>query len=353
MITIKDATNIITIADKNLGANIVYNYWDTLSANNCGGFFQRWNNYMFPFSGASTKSGTQVNATWYWPWNYYNSSTFITATRWDNSANYDLRWNKTWVQKKWNVKQVYVGTTIARPTYNPWIYWNKAKWLISISSDWKNWITIADKNVGAKVVYNDWDTLSQDNCWYYYQWGNNYGFPYTWTISSTSTTAVNAGSYWPTNPYYSSTFIKSTNWDSSYNKNLWGITTNTLVARQWPCPTGFHVPICNGTNWFSDLIQRWVTLGAWTSTGSNEIKKYLKMPFAWNRSYQATVWNQGSVWWYICSEWDSTRAYQVWYKITSTVWPNNSNRWTAYSIRPFKNDPVVPDNSRTVLYQPS
>ena len=105
----------ITIADKNVWATTVYNDWDTLSEANCWNFFQRWNNYWFPRTWSVTTSATSIDLTNYWPWNYYSSSTFITASPLDSSNNKDLRWWETWITKKWNVIEVYQGTTKIRP----------------------------------------------------------------------------------------------------------------------------------------------------------------------------------------------------------------------------------------------
>lgn len=110
-----------------------------------------------------------------------------------------------------------------------WIFYSATLWLISISSDWINWITVADKNLWATVVWNDWDALTESNCWKFYQWWNNYWFPYTWA-TTTSSTLVDASSYWPWNYYSSSTFVTTSwnsvlNWDSSNNDNLWWRTT--------------------------------------------------------------------------------------------------------------------------------
>lgn len=103
-----------------------------------------------------------------------------------------------------------------------WIFHNTTAWLISISSDWQNRITIQDKNLWASTVYNDWDTLSEANCWKYFQWWNNYGFAWTWSVT-TSSTKVDASNYWPWNYYSSSTFITTniTDWSSVQNDNLW------------------------------------------------------------------------------------------------------------------------------------
>lgn len=85
-----------SIADKNLWATSVFNTWDTQSETNSWKFFQRWNNYWFPYTGATSTSATQVDASAYWPWNYYSSSTFITWENWDSSNNTNLWWWDTW-----------------------------------------------------------------------------------------------------------------------------------------------------------------------------------------------------------------------------------------------------------------
>lgn len=103
--------------------------------------------------------------------------------------------------------------------YSDKIYHSSTLWLISIKN-WDNRITIADKNLWATQVYNSWDTLSQSNCWKYYQWWNNYWFDFTWSLTTSSST-VNASTYWPTNYYNSNTFIIiNWGWDNSNNTNL-------------------------------------------------------------------------------------------------------------------------------------
>ena len=121
-------------------------------------------------------------------------------------------------------------TVLKQWTWTAWIYHNSSLWLISISSDGTTWYTLADKNLWATTVYNDGNTLSEANCGKYYQWGNNYWFAWTWSVT-TSTSQVNAGSYWPWNYYSSSTFIVRTwtpaAWDSSWNNNLrWWVDWN-------------------------------------------------------------------------------------------------------------------------------
>lgn len=115
--------------------------------------------------------------------------------------------------------------------WNSWIYYKSSLWLISLSSDWTNWITISDKNLWATSVYYNANTLSESNCWKYYQWWNNYGFAWTWSVT-TSNTKVNTTGYWPWNYYSGSTFILSSSspydWSSTQNDNLWWWTDGNI-----------------------------------------------------------------------------------------------------------------------------
>ena len=107
-----------------------------------------------------------------------------------------------------------------------WVYHNSTLWLISFSSDWETWKTIADKNLWATSVYTYWASLTQANCWKYYQWWNNYWFAFTWNVTQSST-QVDTSGYWPGNYYSSSTFITWSwiDWSNPKNDNLWWITT--------------------------------------------------------------------------------------------------------------------------------
>lgn len=98
LISITDWTTGYTMMDKNLWATTVYNDWDTLTQANMGNMYQWWNNYWFPSTGTISKtSSTQVDASNYWPWNYYESDTFITwYNDWSSVYNNNLRW---WVSQ--------------------------------------------------------------------------------------------------------------------------------------------------------------------------------------------------------------------------------------------------------------
>ena len=112
-----------------------------------------------------------------------------------------------------------------------WVFYNSILWIISISADWATWLTIADKNIWATTVYNNWDALSESNCGWYFQRWNNYMFPFTWTVT-TSPTQVDASNYGPWNYYSSSTFIPwDMDWSSVQNDNLWWETS--WGSQQW------------------------------------------------------------------------------------------------------------------------
>lgn len=121
-----DWTTWITIQDKNLWATVVYNDGDALAETNCWKYYQRWNNYGFAWTGAITTSSTQVDASNYWPWNYYSSSTFITVNTspydWSSVQNDNLWWWVTWV------------VTLNNAINNTWV----------LSVNWQTWdVTVA------------------------------------------------------------------------------------------------------------------------------------------------------------------------------------------------------------------
>jgi len=148
----------------------------------------------------------------------FNSSGIYTQNA-IRSTGYSVRWFKnspTVPTSSW--------TTLYQGTWNAWVFWNSTDWLISVSGDGTTWYTIQDKNLWATTVFNQGDTETDANCGYFYQWGNNYGFAHSWTVT-TSSTQVDASNYWPWNYYSSSTFIKRSYspYDRSSVKtdNLW------------------------------------------------------------------------------------------------------------------------------------
>lgn len=242
-----------------------------------------------------------------------------------------------------------------------WIYHNATLGLISLSTDWNTWITIADKNLWATTAWHDGDTLSQSNCWNYYQWWNNYAFPFAWA-SSWIQVQVDASNYWPNNYYSSSDFYYADNmpeaqrtWDSSNNKNLRWDITDTDSARKWPCPNWFHI-MSFGELWA--LRWAWQTI-TWKNYQYDEtnMKTYLLMPPAWQiwrDSY--TPRYQWSYFWYRASSpadnaWFSTKPYSwMWIWTDGSLGFDTFAKCCWFNIRPMANYPVIPSSSRDVLY---
>lgn len=102
LISISDNWYIrITIADKNVWATTVWTSWATESESNRWKCFQRWNNYWFPFSWATSKSTTRVTMSSYTPGNYSNSTFIYTSNRSQTRWNWNyidpvlkLRWDR-------------------------------------------------------------------------------------------------------------------------------------------------------------------------------------------------------------------------------------------------------------------
>lgn len=200
-------------------------------------------------------SSSQINS----PWEY---------AKW---AWYSIRWKKdvpviptnSWTKLYW--------TSIAAG----WIFWSSTDWLISLSSDWNTWITIADKNLWATQVWNDWDTLSSANSWYYYQWWNNYWFPWMdtdYTTITRSTTKVDASTYWPWNYYSSDTWIRVTSWsrEEPNNTNLWWWVTWVVTLHNVITNTG--VTSVNWQTWDITIQTGWnYSAGTWINISNQNV----------------------------------------------------------------------------------
>lgn len=250
--------------------------------------------YMkMPFAGyrsyVSSSASNQGNVGHYWSANAYGSDAayfldFISSALdhlgWTyRTGCFSLRCFKdTPVTPDSNWTILFDWSSIAA---NAWIFHNTTDWLISISSDWINWITIQDKNLWATTVYNDWDTLSQANCGNYYQRWNNYGFPWTWSVT-TSSTQVDASVYWPLNYYSSSTFITwSIDWSSVQNDNLWWWVTwvvqrNNAIINTW-------VISVNGKAWDIIITQK---QSDWNQSDNTQVDYIKNKPTISNEAFK-------------------------------------------------------------------
>lgn len=196
--------------------------------------FSVWHDkILMPMAWQRAWTATRIDGVgnyWYW-WTCELASQYYAydfSINWQyeniyvNNNEQQWRWNNIRPFKDIPVVPDSTRTVLHQWTWDAWIYHNSTLWLISLSTDWTTRITIADKNLWATST----DISSTDSYWYYYQWGNNYWFATTWSVT-TSATPVDATWYWPWNYYNSSTFITASHWtywyywQSTLNQNLW------------------------------------------------------------------------------------------------------------------------------------
>lgn len=257
-------------------------------------------------------------------------------------------------------------------THWEWIWWNSDLWLITIVeySSWTHYYTtIADKNVWATTVYSSWATLSQDNCWNYFQWWNNYWFPFSGSIT-TSSTKIDASDYWPTNPYESSTFITWWwDWSTVQNDNLWwkdnagtAISKQRLIWGTEPPPPFTPVTVEYLFPWKNlqtDFVDKWCVvqdyiaidsnwLTDWTST--NDRYWRLWIPMEWDLSKASSLSITANLYW---TSWSWSWPYYFWATSTTNfddwtrIWWSinfNNNSWYNWQSLDFDRSSVASTN---------
>lgn len=282
----------------------LWNILSTMWASNFGSL-------LIPLAWRRNNSDWAVSAQWT-AWQYWAAEAGDYAWDWCWCAYSDEYNNVSWnsMSAEWNwfsirpfkdepVVPDSSWTTIVDGSWATWISWTwvfqeSTLWLLSISNDWTNWITIADKNLWATVAWSNWDTLSETNCWYYYQWWNNNWFAWTWSIT-TSSTKVDASAYWPDNYYSSSTFITDESWDTSWNMNLWWwlvwTEDKTNISTDYS-----NFAIQTATAWATLTVSDFTTqitpnadfsIVAWTV---KEWMQYIVRVNSWATAYTMTLW---------------------------------------------------------------
>lgn len=157
---------------------------------------------------------------------------------------------------------------------NWWVYHDSINWQISITNYTWWWITIADKNLGATQVYDINYAPSDDTIGYFYQRWNNYGFPPSWNIT-TSSVQVDTTGYQAPNYYSDNTFIIwNLNRSSVDNKNLrggLGLFLENAIVNAWVLSVNWktgHVHIeqpnvCEITVQIVDASYIWTATKTW------------------------------------------------------------------------------------------
>lgn len=303
LISVKNWSSWITIADKNVWATTVYNSWDTLSESNCWKFFQRWNNYWFPYTWSVTTSGTQVNAGTYWPNNYYSSSTFITRNSnpysWDSSNNANLWWwvdGNVLVQKElknayiwewvdvtsltldkssisltnvWDTEQITATTvpawaTVTWSSSNTTVATVSSSWLVTCVSPWSCTITAESFGVTATCSVSQWWTPTANTIAYYpfksdlldYSGNHNDWTSWTWTFANNmvTTTSNLVGNPLVTNVSMNFTLTAWIDWDKT-TQTAWYVVVTPYWNSWWPT-------LCIWVN-FSNGWVMWAMTNTW------------------------------------------------------------------------------------------
>ena len=295
LITISYDWTYITIADKNLWATTVYNSWNTLSEANCGKFYQRWNNYWFPWTWTVTTSSTQVDTTWYWPWNYYSSSTFITSGTfpydWSTTKNANLRWWETWMVIKhiWNVKEVYVGTTKV---------WPEEKWDYYYSDDSFNEYQSLVDSVGSVQFVDTWRRF-RFNDWVYI-W-NRTALDFNWTTMRT----INLD-----------TLTMASSKSSSISGRVWYFWDNRILTRMWIADFDGNMITTFSTTYNS--ITPWLPWVVWANSWFDIYK--------WIVDWDNITFTKVGTWWT-----DQWAWWMFYWKLWAYLINNHDTSWSWYS----------------------
>ena len=353
-----DGSTWYTLMDKNLGATTVYNYWDALSVANTGNIFQWWNNYPFPSTLSSdsiTTSSTQVNATGYWPWNYYSSSTYITWNgNWSYVNNKDLRW---WVsqwttEKSKAAKEIYLWDVKVWPNIiiNFATQWPAPDGFhVPLNSEWE-WV---------KTIM-DWLSLTAwDN------WRINLHMPFTGfrEYSNAGLSYQGIGYYWSSSPsesnrpYYARyLYLESYNiYTFNDNQRARGQSIRCF-KNSYMKPTSSWTVI-NGTLWSAWIFwnqNKWLIsiTSNWTTWYTIQDKNLWATAVYsdWDTLTQANMWNMYQWWnnYWFPSTWSvsKTSSTQV---NAQNYWPWNyyeSDTFITRSGRPYDWSSVRNDNLR-------
>lgn len=176
-----------------------------------------------------------------------------------------------------------------QPITTAGIYHSPSLWLISLSSDWTNWITIADKNLGATTVWNGTDSIDG-----------------------------------------SSTFL-----GQKYRQS-------DITASTW-----FHVPTRAERD---NIVSIGVSLWAWWTNKWVDMMKILRIAYLWY--YLSWSWYSSNQWFFWTSDQYNARN-NYYENLRENSISNNSKTGNSFwymLIREFKDNNVQPDDSWTVLY---
>jgi hypothetical protein len=250
-----------------------------------------------------------VDASTYWPWNYYSSDTFIKYNgSWDSSDNWNLWWWVTWVVSNaisntgvlsvngqtWDVtlSSTDVTTALWYTPVNPSTLWTAAtkntwtsSWNVPVlDSNWHlanstlPWVALTDTftvstssdltnlssadqwdiaivtsenktyvlSVAPYSTASNWKQILSPT-WWVTSWNGQ-----TWAVTYSAPVSSVNGSTWAV------TVSEFTPW---WTATTWYVVTKTANGYEWAAPSGWDVMVSSQTG---NILTSWMKIWAWT-----------------------------------------------------------------------------------------
>ena len=275
-IRISSWDTIITILDRNLWASIAWTWCSITESWACWYHFQRWNNYWFEhfddsiFENAVNYDDVNIDASAYWPDNYYVSWVFIKGSSWENNFDWSIVRNDNlwWWSGDFN--------------YENWVFpvdnpqdrqWPCPEWY-HIPSKWE-WAILIEMVWNAPEKFRN--DLLIPAAWYHRYDGN---------IIESSTNFMNSLEWdrlWSSSP--NSLDSRMSN-NLYYNGGMWPIWS---ISEQWGRANGFSIRCfqnksvdSNLINFYDDneLIWSWNVI-SWTSLSESIVGELSAITKTW------------------------------------------------------------------------
>lgn len=272
------------------------NEWNRYSCNGWGGWWYGWWKW---WNTSSSDSWSDSFYAWGWSWfvwegqdtvpsGYLVSEDYvldeIENIKWNEEMpNTTWTWTMTWNVWNWCVVISFSYGSKSEKITQAGIYHNEELWLISMSADGENWITIDDKNAGARSS----DIEDELSYWWYFQFWNSHGFG----------ELPEPTPPWPRlpNEYQEVEYIEST-WTQYID--TWYNTTNDIKI---------EARVMFNRKYDSNVLF-WTTLNSWSYW---DCLCYLSA----NRWFQAWAYDTDVYW----TNWDANIDYEVIYTLSSVT----------------------------------
>lgn len=334
----------------------------------------RWTDWSFWYWWYATTSWTGWVYEWWWGWWYgwwawvawggWGSWYVVTENSYKPSwysvpENLYLKdaetkdWKSQFLSPDWTLETGHawdwhaiieseIRPVVPDVTYvtQSWVYHNPTLWLISISADWQNWITISDKNIGATVA----DPEDINSNWDIFQYWNTHHFAWDWSGWTVTTEAqipdLTGYEWW--NLYSDDKYRTNIDWNAA-NKNLWKwIAFNLKSLGKWPCPLWFHVPSAEEWTAVMDTVLEL----AWESFSYDLISKYLLMVHPNSRKWDWAFYaNNTSIYLtnsYIANQNKINAFVMIWDEWSESGWLSATDMNCWWYIRPFRDEVMIP-----------